>query len=90
MFTTPAGSPAWIRNSPRVAVVHGGTSESVTRAVQPAASAKGSFWLTIRNGKFHGPMMDTTPTGSISAVPIMSLPRLLRLAPACPRSGAVV
>ena len=33
-------------------------SLGLTTAVQPAASAKGSFWLTIRNGKFHGVMID--------------------------------
>ena len=34
--------------------------------MQPAASANGSFWLTIRNGKFHGVMIETTPIGSRS------------------------
>ena len=35
-------------------MVDGVISEGFTTAVQPAASANGSFWLTIRNGKFQG------------------------------------
>ena len=54
MLTTPAGSPASTSSSPRITVVEGVSSEGFTTAVQPAASAKGSFWLTIRNGKFQG------------------------------------
>ena len=28
---------------------------------KPISQAKGSFWLTIRNGKFQGVMIETTP-----------------------------
>ena len=41
-------------------MVEGVISEGLTTAVQPAASAKGSFWLTIRKGKFQGQMIETT------------------------------
>ncbi len=52
-------------------------SEGFTTAVQPAASANGSFWLMIRNGKFHGVIMLTTPIGSRSTTPSVVSPRVL-------------
>ena len=87
MLTTPAGSPASIRISPSIVVVEGVSSEGFTTAVQPAASAKGSFWLTIRNGKFHGQITETTPTGSFRIRPSMSDPRLLWLSPCTVRAS---
>ena len=88
MLTTPAGSPASIRSSPRITVVEGVISEGLTTAVHPAASANGSFWLTMRNGKFHGQMIAATPTGSLRTTPSMSRPRLLWLSPATVRASA--
>ncbi len=69
-------------------MVDGVISEGFTTAVQPAASAKGSFWLTIRNGKFHGQMIAATPIGSFSTTPSMSRPRLLWLSPDSVRANA--
>ena len=43
---------------------------------QPAASAKGSFCETIKSGKFHGVMIETTPIGSLRTKPNRSEPRL--------------
>ena len=88
MLTTPAGSPASTSSSPRITVVEGVSSEGFTTAVQPAASAKGSFWLTIRNGKFQGQMIAATPIGSFSTTPSMSRPRLLWLSPDSVRASA--
>ena len=47
-------------------VVPGVRSLGLTTAVQPTASANGSFWETIRSGKFHGVITPTTPTGSLT------------------------
>src|SRR5882672_3793842 len=77
MLTTPAGTPAATRISPSITVVPDVTSAGLTTAVQPAASANGSFWLTIRNGKFHGVMMLTTPIGSRSTTPSVASPNVL-------------
>src|SRR4029453_11842485 len=43
MLTTPAGTPAATRISPSITVVPEVTSAGLTTAVQPAASANGSF-----------------------------------------------
>ena len=77
MLTTPAGTPASIRISPSSSVEPEVSSRGLTTAVQPAASAKGSFWLTIRNGKFHGVMIETTPIGSRSTTPSMASPSVV-------------
>ena len=50
--------PASSRMSPSRKVEAEVISLGLTTAVQPAASAKGSFWLTMRNGKFHGVISD--------------------------------
>ena len=88
MLRTPGGRPASLSSSPRITVVEGVNSEGFTTAVQPAASAKGSFWQTIRKGKFQGVMMPTTPIGSFSTTPSMSGPRLLWLSPCTVRASA--
>ena len=67
--------------SASIAVVDGVTSDGFTTQVQPAASAKGSFWLRIQNGKFHGVMIDTTPIGSFRTTARTSAPSVLWLSP---------
>ena len=69
-------------------MVEGVSSEGLTTAVQPAASAKGSFCDTMRNGKFQGVMIAATPIGSFSTTPSMSGPRLLWLSPCSVRASA--
>ena len=69
MLATPGGRPASSRISPSTRVEPEVSSLGLTTAVQPAASANGSFWLTIRNGKFHGVMIATTPMGSRTTTP---------------------
>jgi hypothetical protein len=53
------------------------SSLGLTTHEQPAARAKGSFWLTIRSGKFHGVISATTPIGSRIVRPITSPPSWL-------------
>jgi hypothetical protein len=77
MLTTPVGTPASMRISPSTSVEPEVSSEGLTTVVQPAASAKGSFWLTIRKGKFHGVMMETTPIASRSTTPSVPSPSVL-------------
>ena len=78
MLTTPAGQAGLRRRiSPSITVEPEVSSDGLTTAVQPAASAKGSFWLTIRNGKFHGVMIETTPIGSRSTTPSVGSPSVL-------------
>ncbi|MCY1187452.1 hypothetical protein D9M73_284330 [compost metagenome] len=77
MLTTPAGTPAASRISPSTSVEADVSSEGLTTVVQPAASAKGSFWLTIRNGKFHGVMIETTPIASRKTTPSVPSPNVL-------------
>jgi hypothetical protein len=68
-------------------VLDGVSSDGLTTAVHPAASAKGSFWLTIRNGKFQGQMMPATPIGSFRTRPSMSGPNELWLSPCIVRAS---
>jgi hypothetical protein len=82
------GTPASCRSSPRITVLDGVSSDGFTTAVQPAASAKGSFWLTIRNGKFQGQMIPATPIGSFRTSPSMSGPSELWLSPCIVRAKA--
>ncbi|MCY1371399.1 hypothetical protein D9M69_585390 [compost metagenome] len=50
-------------------------------AVLPAARAKGSFWLMISSGKFHGVIMPMTPMGSWTTRASVSGPRALWASP---------
>ena len=76
-LSTPSGRPAAWQISARRIVVPGVSSAGFTTAVQPTARANGSFWLTIRSGKFQGVIMPTTPTGSRNTSPSMSGPSVL-------------
>src|ERR1700674_4650472 len=63
MFNTPAGTPASIANSPNrnaVSEVRLGGFQTIGL---PQASAGPSFQEANSNGKFHGTMSPTTPTG---------------------------
>ncbi|MCY1307803.1 hypothetical protein D9M70_577600 [compost metagenome] len=77
MLTTPAGTPAASRISPSSRVEAEVSSDGLTTVVQPAAKANGSFWLTIRKGKFQGVMIDTTPIASRSTTPSVPSPSVL-------------
>ncbi len=69
-LTTPSGMPASAAMRPISSAVLEVNSEGLTTTVQPAASAKGSFWARIRVGKFHGMMSPATPTGSRTTVAV--------------------
>ena len=63
MLTTPGGrrSPMTFMSSNALR----GVDEELFRTMQsPAARAGASFHATIRNGKFHGTIIPTTPMGS--------------------------
>ncbi|MNL37516.1 hypothetical protein D3C87_1596660 [compost metagenome] len=62
---TPFGIPAsWDRNA-SASAESGVTSDGFRTTVQPAASAGASFRVTMADGKFHGVIAATTPTGSL-------------------------
>jgi hypothetical protein len=42
--------------------------------VLPVASAWASFWMVTSNGKFHGTMAPTTPTGSRHTSRVVFIP----------------
>src|SRR5881398_95934 len=62
-LSTPGGSPASI-NARASRWVHTGVSEAgFSTTVQPATSAGAVFHTGIANGKFHGVISATGPTG---------------------------
>merc|ERR1712226_744133 len=61
---TPFGIPASSANAAAARADKGVSSEGLTTAVQPQASAAPSFLVIIALGKFQGQMMAATPTGS--------------------------
>ena len=78
MLTTPSGNPASAISSPSRMVVSGVCSAGFSTTVQPTASAGAIFATPITNGKFHGTICPTTPTGSRSVYACHS-PGMLRL-----------
>src|SRR6185312_12804865 len=63
MFSTPGGKPASMLNSASRAAVQGVISEGLATTVLPLASAGAIFQLNRYNGRFHGLMQPTTPSG---------------------------
>ena len=63
-LSTPAGSPISVAISASACSGSGVTSEGLSTAVQPAASAGASFQALVTSGKFHGVIRPTTPAGS--------------------------
>src|SRR5580704_6805164 len=64
-LTTPAGMPAISARIPQASPEYGVCSAGLITMVQPAASAGPSLRAIIEDGKFHGVMAPTTPTGSL-------------------------
>jgi hypothetical protein len=64
MFMTPSGSPASKRSSPILSAVKGVYSAGFRIIVHPAAKAGAILKIDNKNGKFHGTIAPTTPTGS--------------------------
>jgi hypothetical protein len=64
MLTTPSGMPAAWHSTPQARPEKGVCVAGFRTIVQPAASAGPSFRAIMEDGKFHGVIAPTTPTGS--------------------------
>ena len=62
-FSTPGGSPASINASAIRCAQTGVRDAGLSTAVQPATSAGAVFQTGMANGKFHGVINATGPTG---------------------------
>src|SRR5438270_138411 len=60
---TPGGTPASCITSASSAAEEGVSSEGLATTALPHASAGATFQVMSRNGRFHGAMIATTPTG---------------------------
>ena len=65
MFSTPAGMPARIANSPSANADSGVASAGLMTTVQPAARAGATLRVIIAIGKFHGVIAAQTPIGCL-------------------------
>ncbi len=65
ILSTPAGRISSI-NSIRIKIPTGVCSAGLSTTQFPAASAGASFQVAISNGKFHGIICPTTPSGSVT------------------------
>ncbi len=64
-LTTPAGMSVFSAISlPSLVALKGVFGAGFSTTVLPVASAWPSFWMVTSNGKFHGTIAPTTPTGS--------------------------
>src|SRR5690348_2608196 len=61
---TPFGTPARSANSAKARAENGVCSAGLTTTVQPTARAGPTLRVIVANGKFHGVIQATTPTGS--------------------------
>ena len=62
-LNTPSGRPASWQSSANLSAVSGVSDAGLSTTVLPAASAGAIFHDERRNGKFHGTIAPTTPTG---------------------------
>ena len=63
---TPAGTPASSRASAKTIALNGETSEGFTTIVHPAAKAGATLQANWLMGQFHGVIIPTTPSGSLT------------------------
>lgn len=63
MLTTPGGSPVSAQISANTAAEPGVCSDGLTTTVLPETRAGASFQVMSRNGRFHGTITPTTPSG---------------------------
>ncbi len=63
MLSTPAGSPARSAMTPSASAEYGVCKAGLQTTVQPAASAGPILRASMADGKFHGVIIATTPTG---------------------------
>ena len=66
--------PASATSSARRSTLSGDFSDGLSTTELPIASAGASFHAAISNGKFHGTMAPTTPSGSRVTSPSSSWP----------------
>src|SRR5262245_60935080 len=64
IWSTPGGRPASSPIRPISSAVRGVWLAGLRMTQHPAASAGATFHEDSKNGKFHGTMAATTPTGS--------------------------
>ena len=67
IFTTPSGKPALWNNSINASADRGVDFAGFKITVQPAAIAGEILRMIMLDGKFHGVMAPTTPTGCLRA-----------------------
>src|SRR5215207_6147584 len=65
MLTTPGGMPAFSASAPQASPENGVCEAGLITIVQPVASAGPSLRAIIEDGKFHGVIAATTPTGCL-------------------------
>ena len=68
MLTTPAGTPACSAIQPHTNPDSGVAVAGLTTVVHPAASAGPILRASIEDGKFHGVIAPTTPTGCLVTI----------------------
>ena len=72
---TPAGMSVFSAISrPRRVALYGVFGAGLSTMVLPVASAWPIFWIDTSNGKFHGTIAPTTPTGSRHTVRVVFTP----------------
>src|SRR5690606_16719110 len=64
ILTAPLGNPTASHNAPQASPENGVWLAGLATIVQPAASAGAILRASIEDGKFHGVIAATTPTGS--------------------------
>ena len=62
-LNTPGGTPASWKASASSVAEEGDSSEGLTTMVLPQISAGPAFQVMDSNGRFHGEMLATTPSG---------------------------
>ena len=86
-LTTPAGmSVDSAISRPRRVALKGVSGAGFSTTVFPVARAWASLWMLTSNGKFHGTIAPTTPTGSRQTFRAVCLP--VRVTNLSPRSVA--
>ena len=62
-MTSPGGAPHWLNTSAAIVAVHGVSSLGLATTALPIAIAGATFQVNRWNGKFHGVIVATTPSG---------------------------
>ncbi len=74
-FTTPGGMSVFSAiNRPRRVALYGVFGAGFNTTVLPVPRAWPIFWMVTSNGKFHGTIAPTTPTGSRQTIRVVLTP----------------